>query len=303
MAGTDDARMLPNLFEAYLLTNTDVQSTTITLGHITRFAQGTFGRAYDGGLLAATSGYSFVDSRNQVGEFVNAGSYAVGENTAGVSVASVIYTGIEGVKLQAWDYYAHDILNAIYLQADASWDCRLNPAMKMYAAAQLISESDIGDSVIGDVDAMYWAIKLGTKFNNFNVSAAYSSNDENTDAFGNGAVVTPWGGMPAFTQGMVTRHQFLAGTDALKLAGSYNWKDLGANLSTALYYASFDMGDNSGYGIARTATEAGFDFIYKPEAVKNLQLRLRGNFPTDFYESADGAVDWSEYRFIANYNF
>ncbi|MEA2110812.1 MAG: OprD family outer membrane porin [Campylobacterota bacterium] len=303
LAGADDARMLPNLFEAYLLINTDVEDTTLIAGHVTKFAQGTFGRVYNGGILAVTSGYSFVDSRNQVGQFVNMGTYAVGESTAGVTVASATYIGIDNIKLQAWDYYAHDILNAIYLQADTSWNCRLNDSMKMYASAQLLSESEVGDEIIGEVDAMYWAVKLGSKFNNFNIYAAYSSNDESEGAFGNGAVVTPWGGMPAFTQGMVTRHQFLAGTDAIKAVGSYNWKDFGPKLSTILYYSSYDMSANSGYGIERTATEAGFDFIYYPEMVKNLQLRLRGNFPTDFYEAADGAVDWSEYRFIANYNF
>ncbi|MBD3797473.1 MAG: porin, partial [Campylobacterales bacterium] len=111
------------------------------------------------------------------------------------------------------------------------------------------------------------------------------------------------GGMPAYTQGMVTRHQFMAGTKAAKIAGTYNFKEMGTNLSTTLYYASFDMDENSGYGIARTATEAGFDAIYYPEMVKNLQLRLRGNFPRKFAESASGDTGWNEYRFIVNYNF
>ena len=109
--------------------------------------------------------------------------------------------------------------------------------------------------------------------------------------------------MPAFTHGMVTRHQFLAGTKATKVAANYNFKNLGTNLSTTLYYASFDMDENSGYGIARTATESGFDVIYYPEAVKKLQLRLRGNFPRKFHESASGDTGWNEYRVIANYNF
>ena len=54
----------------------------------------------------------------------------------------------------------------------------------------------------------------------------------------NGGTITPWGGMPAYTQGMVTRHQFMAGTDAYKVAGSYDWKDFGVNLSTGVYYAA-----------------------------------------------------------------
>jgi len=115
--------------------------------------------------------------------------------------------------------------------------------------------------------------------------------------------------MPAYTQGMVTRHVFLAGTKATKVAASYNFKDLGTNLKTVLYYANYDMAKNNGY-TENDASEMGFDFIYYPEVVKNLQLRLRGNFSTDFYvketdadASKNGSVGWNEYRFIMNYKF
>jgi hypothetical protein len=96
----------------------------------------------------------------------------------------------------------------------------------------------------------------------------------------------------------------MAGTKATKVAASYSFKGQGVNLSTAVYYASFDMDENSGYGDARTAYEPGFDIQYYPAAVKNLQLRFRGNFPRKFYAtSAAGDTGWNEYRLIANYNF
>ncbi|QOP40892.1 OprD family outer membrane porin [Sulfurimonas marina] len=302
LAGSDDARTLPNLFEAYIVTNTDIKDTTIVAGHITKFAQGTFGRVYDASadeanaLLAVTAGYSAVDTRNQAGSFVNMGTYAIDEKTAGVTVAAAVYTGVENLKVQVWDYYAHDILNAIY--ADANYGVKLD-GYSPYVAAQFIREDAIGDKLLGEVSSMYGAAKAGVKFGGFNVYAAYS---QTTESNGNAllkSIITPWGGMPAYTQGMVTRHQFLAGTKATKVAGTYSFKDMGVNLSTTAYYASFDMDDNSGYGTARTATESGFDAIYYPEAVKNLQLRLRGNFPRDFI----GTVGWNEYRFIVNYNF
>ena len=113
------------------------------------------------------------------------------------------------------------------------------------------------------------------------------------------STITPWGGMPAFTQGMVTRHMFLAGTKTTKVAATYNFKEHGLNLSATGYYTSFDMDNNSGFGTERTAAEPGFDVKYYPSAVKNLQLRLRGNFPDDFGNNRD----WDEYRFIASYKF
>ncbi|QSZ41469.1 outer membrane porin, OprD family [Sulfurimonas aquatica] len=314
MAGGDDARMIRNLFEAYMLTNTDIKGVTLTAGHIAGFSQGTFGRVYNAGadsanaLLAVTGGYSYVDTKNNVGQFVNMGTYAVGKKTDGVSVASVVYTDIKNLKLQLWDYYAHDLMNVVYGQADYSWTCLLNKDVKPYVAGQFIKEDNVGDDLAGDVNGFYWAAKLGAKVENFNAYIAYSQTTENTaaEAAAGGtanAILTPWGGMSAFTQGMVTRHMYLAGTKASKIAASYNWKGFGPNLSTLAYYTSFDMHENSGYGIERTATEAGYDIIYYPEAVKNLQLRTRANFPRTFAEGTSGTTGWSEYRLIVNYNF
>jgi len=307
LAGSDDARMIPNLFEAYVLSNTDISGVTLVAGHITKFAQGTFGRAYNGGLLSITGGYSAVDSQNRVGDFVNMGAYALGTATDGVSVVSATYTGIENLKVQLWDYYAHDILNAVYGQADYSWKCLLNDSVKPFVAAQIIKEDDVGDKIAGEVNGMLLGAKVGAKVENFTAYVAYTQTSENssTDAATANAIISPWGGIPAFTQGMVTRHMNLAGTKAYKVAAAYNWKAFGPDLSTAVYYLSHDIDENSGYGIARTATESGFDFIYKPELVKNLNLRFRGNFPRGFAEgtTTSGDIGWSEYRFIANYNF
>lgn len=306
MLGSDDARMLPNLFEAYVLTNKDIADTTLTIGHVTKFAQGTFGRAYGaGGILGSTSGYSSWDASNQVGEFKNMGTYAFNESTEGITMASASYTGIKNIKLQLWDYYAYDIMNIIYGQADFSWKCLITDMVKPSLSVQVIKEDDIGDEIAGKIDSMYWAAKFGAKVGNFTASISYSQTGKNDtgDNVRENAITSAWGGMPAFTQGMVTRHQFLAGTKAAKVAGTYNFKDHGLNLTTTLYYADFNMDDNNGYTYD-DASEMGFDFIYKPELVKNLSLRVRANYADDFNVNASGnTTSWDEYRFIANYNF
>ncbi|MFY9142062.1 OprD family outer membrane porin [Sulfuricurvum sp.] len=314
MAGSDDARMLPNLFEAYVLSNTNVKDTTLIAAHVTKFAQGTFGRVYAAtpalginSVLSVTSGYSLVDSRNQTGDFVDMGKYAIGENTGGVSVAAAIYSGVPGLKLQLWDYYAHDILNAIYAEANYGWS--YTSGVAPYVAAQWIHESDVGSNslaALNKVNSDFVAAKAGVKVANFDLYGAVSHNSKDADAAVNGGTISPWGGMPAYTQGMVTRHQFMAGTDAWKVAGNYNWKDFGVNLNTGVYYASFDMDGLNGYspaGYEWTAKESGFDIIFVPESVKKLQLRLRANYTDDFYQNSTGSVSWNEYRFIANYNF
>lgn len=310
LAGSDDARMLPSLFEAYVLSNTDLKDTTLIAAHVTKFAAGTFANAYNsttpGSVLALTSGYSGVaNATDYVGKFTDMGTYAIGENTNGVSVAAAIYSGTPGLKLQVWDYYARNILNAVYAEANYGWS--YSSGIAPYVAAQWINERDVGNNaIITKVKSDFIAAKVGLKVSNVDVYAALSHNSKDASSAINGGTITPWGGMSAYTQGMVTRHQFMAGTDTWKVAGNYNWKDMGINLNTGVYYASFDLDALNGYvaNHAWTATEAGFDIIHTPQSVKNLQLRFRGNFPRNFKETATGAgTGWDEYRFIANYNF
>lgn len=306
LAGADDARMLPNLFEAVVVKNTDIEDTTLLLAHVTREAVGTFGNVYNlkdasNQSLALQSGYGLGFKLGTNGNFTTMGEIALGAgtDTAGVSAGAIIYKGIDGVTLQLWDYYAHDILNAIYAQADLSWNCLLNDDIKMKASAQYINQTEVGSKLAGVVDSNYWGLKLGAGYGNISTSVAYSQTADSTGNQ-NGGILTPWGGMPAFTQGMVTRHQFFADTTATKVALTYNMQDLtGLNLNATGYYVSFDVGAKNSYvtGTAWTATEAGFDIKY--QATKALNLRFRGNFPTDFKKG----LDWAEYRLIANYNF
>jgi hypothetical protein len=318
LAGADDARMLPNLFEAIVVSNTDVENTTLIGAHVFRETVGTFANVYmphdqtkTGSILALHSGYGLGAELGLSGDFVNMGTIALGDetqtgldnSTAGVTAIAAVYSGIEGLKLQAWDYIAWDILNAVYLQGD--YNFKVNEDVNMFVAGQYINESDIGtylERLTGaGISSNYGAAKIGVKYEGLTAYAAYSISGSASGPANLGTIM-PWGGMPAFTQGMVTRHQFFADTDTWKVAATYNFKDLGVNLKATAYYASFDMGENNSYshGDTWTATEPGFDFIYTPESIKGLQLRFRGNFPRDFSYSGTG---WDEYRLIANYNF
>lgn len=302
LAAADDARMLPNLFEAAVVTNNDVEDTTLIAAHIIGEGVGTFGNVYPTSLpsLAIQSGYGYGYKLGTNGDFANMGEIALGKgnDTAGVTALAAIYKGIDGVTLQAWDYYAHDILNALYLQADFGWDCLLNNAVKMNASLQYINQSDIGDALAGNVDSNYWGAKLGAKYGNLSGYVAYSQTAD-SDGAENGGILTPWGGMPAFTQGMVTRHQFFSDTDSYKVAATYNFSEY--HVKATAYYTSFDVGESATYAAGLDSTESGFDIIY--QATEDLQYRFRGNFPNAFGGTPSDSYDWDEYRFIVNYNF
>ncbi|HSR73705.1 MAG TPA: hypothetical protein VLL31_02590, partial [Sulfurovum sp.] len=157
-----------------------------------------------------------------------------------------------------------------------------------------------GNTLAAKVDSDYWAVKLGASAGALSAFIAYSQTGESDGAATGGGIITPWGGLPAFTQGMVTRHQFFSDTDAWKVGGSYKMDELiGANVTASVYYVEFDVGATNSYApsTAWTTTESGFDLEY--QATKALNLKFRGNFPNKFSPTAS----WDEYRLIANYNF
>jgi len=318
MAGSDDTREVPTLFTAALVVNNDLPDTTLIAGRVTQIAYGSFSNAYLGtkelalvsgyGLSGATAYGASTDYRN--GTFQSLGQAALGADAknSGVTVASFINKSIKDLTLQAWDYNAEGILNAVYAQADYSWKCLLNPNATMTGSIQYIKENDLS-SALNLNSAPYYGVQLATKAGNFNGAVAYSHTGKESGSTFGGDILSPWGGMPAFTQGMVTRHQFFADTTSYKVSAGYNLKDIvGQDVTASAYYCSFDVGTANTYTQKVTTTEPGFDITYNNAGIKNLQLKLRGNFPNDFRKDPTAGTlgqttSWAEYRVIANYNF
>lgn len=312
----------------YKFTNRDIDNITLQIAHIDKIAYGTFSNIYmaDGkggakpaGLLGMISGYP---GRGDVwtGRYYNLGMATVGEDTIGVTNVTIDFK-TKSFKAKISNDYAYDLYNTLYIEVGANWTCLLSDSIKPFVTAQAIKQDSVGLELMknvdisgngrgdGKIDSLYWAAKFGIKASGLTVYGAFSQTNANDSAdvkknpYKN-AILTQFGGMPAYTQGMVIRHQFLAGTDAIKFGGTYSFKNHGTNLSVATYYIAFDIDANSGYGVERTATEAGFDIKYYPVSIKNLQLRFRGNFPRKFAEATVGRdTGWDEYRLIVNYNF
>lgn len=330
MMGSDDARMLPNTFEAYTLVNKDIDGLSVQVAHVTKIAYGTFSNIYNNsGILGATSGYSgqgkniagtVTGNNPETGEYYNLGEAVSGENSSGITNVMLTYKN-DNFNAKLSNDYAWDLYNTLYMDASVNWTCLFSDEVKPFFAVQMIKQNSVGDENMkyadddlagmtnhdGEIDSLFWAAKFGAKVSGFSAYVAYSETTDNDDGDANykNAIISQFGGMPAYTQGIVTRHQFLAGTKATKVAASYSFKEHGLNLSASTFYSSFDMDKNSGYGVQRTAYEPGFDIQYFPDAVKNLQLRFRGDFPRKYKEATttSGDTGWNEYRLIANYNF
>lgn len=275
MAGMDDARMLPNLFEGALITNKDIPKTTIIAGHFWNMAYGTFANAYSAcSYLGLQSGYGCggyttqqVPGKYDTGNFLNMGKQAIGKANAGVSVIAAIYEGIPNLKLQAWDYYAWDMLNILYLQGD--YTLKLSD-VKTTLSAQYINETNVGNNIKNVFGKEVGANLFGAKVNfnipmpvveNFNLYAAYSQTGKDEGKLLNGGLITPWGGTPGFVQGTVTRLGYVADTSAWKVGTSF---DIIKGLNLHLAYSYFNVGSKAVYS-SRThdASETNWDLTWK----------------------------------------
>ena len=318
MAG-DDYRMIRNLFNSVELSNTSIDGIKFNLGHTSQMASGTFANAYAGGITAMTAGYTGIAANKGNTDFKNFGDTYVDEQTAGITTLGVTYTGVEGLKAQLWDYYAHNISNTIY--GDVSYKMKMD-SITPFVAAQFIKQGAVGDkllknlnsastSLTGELGGMYYGLKAGLTVSGFTTYLAYSATSENstsdaaTDGAAKNSIVLMGGGYPVYTQGMVSRQMTLAGVSATKFVLAYCFKKMGPDVKVVGYYIDINYANsNVTYDQNLDTNEKGFDVIYNTAWAKNLQLRLRGNYVTDWTGTAGtNARDFSEYRFIANYKF
>jgi len=165
-ADSDDIRMIPNLFEAYVLTNSDVEDTTLIAAHIKKWA----------GVDAPTQD-SFEDLN------------APGDGTI---MISAIYSGIENSEISAWYYNVDKMTDIVYLEG--STEFLLNENLILALSAQYANFSEDGASLV-DGNVYGLSTDLGIKSVGVNLMATYnSSSSDNTKL-----VINGFGGGPYMT--------------------------------------------------------------------------------------------------------
>jgi len=271
-ADSDDLRMIPNYFEAYRVTNRDIDDLTLFAGFINRMA----------------GWENAVDSS----EFVNVGkTLGVDQKTDGIYYASASYEGIKDLSLSLWYYHYDDIANVIYAEAGYSHDLSKN--ISLVFGLQYDGSQETGDALLGKQDAQTYGISLETSFTDIGVTVLAAYNQDNGDT---GAMGLSLGGGPFFTS---MEDQTL---DALGTSGSawiigagYDLGKLGVeNLTFGAAYGSFKADDSSLYESREIDAVLEYNFNDKISA-------------TAAYASVDfkvhGMEDYDQFRVIANYNF
>lgn len=271
-ADSDDIRMIPNYFEVYGITNTDVDEVTLSAGFIHRMA------GWENGVDSS----KFV----QVGE-----TLGVDQKMDGIYYATTTYEGIKDLSLSLWYYNYNDIANVIY--AEAGYSYQLFKSISLILGLQYDGSQETGAELLGKQDAQTYGISVETNFTEIGVTVLAAYNQDNGDT---GAVGLSLGGGPFFTS---MEDQTL---DVMETAGrawiigaGYDFGKLGIdNLTFGFAYGSFKADDSSLYESREIDSVLEYNFNDKITASAAYAI-------VDF--KVNGMKDYDQFRVIANYNF
>jgi len=268
---SDDIRMMPNYFEAYTITNTDIDNLTLSAGFIDKMA------GWENGINSP----DFVD----VGE-------TLGTNKIdGIYYASASYEGIKDLSLSLWYYHYSDIADVVYAEAGYSYVLSKNTTFTL--GLQYDGSHQTGEALLSKQDAQTYGVSIEAQFEDLGVTVLAAYNQDNGDT---GAMGLSLGGGAFFTS---MEDQTL---DALETAGSawiigasYDFEKLGMDdLTFGVAYGSFEAEDTSIYKSREIDAVLEYSFSDKISATAAFAS-------VDF--KVTGMKDYDQFRLIANYNF
>ncbi len=271
-ADSDDIRMIPNYFEVYRVTNTDVDALTLSAGFIHRMA------GWENG----------VDSS----KFVHVGeTLGVDQNMDGIYYASASYEGIKDLSLRLWYYNYHEIANVIY--SEAGYSHELSKNISLILGLQYDGSQETGAALLGKQDAQTYGISLETNFTDIGVTVLAAYNQDNGDT---GAMGLSLGGGPFFTS-MEDQTLDVLGTSgsAWIIGAGYDFGKLGVdNLTFGVAYGSFKADDPSLY--QSREIDAVLEYNFNDKIIASAAYAS-----VDF--KVNGMQDYDQFRVIVNYNF
>ncbi len=292
---------IPNAYTAFGAGFTPMDKLSLGLTQITEMSFGARAMA-DFGLIGEatkTGGAAIMPSSIGQAEFHKISTVTFGDNadsTDGITAFSASYGGFKNLQLNFWDYYVHDISNNIYFDAGLKI-----PMDKLTAnlAFQYLDQSDVGDSMAGDLDFQMFGLKAGIGDKRWSLWAAFNGSSGDT------GFLNAYGGDPAYTSTIFSRNAYRQNVDAWGLGFKYK---IMPGLVFVAKYTDYGQSDTKGYG-GRAASQTDADetdliLTWKPKQLKGMMLRTYYVNRTSEYDGA-GGVDrtQSHWRIIAAYNF
>ncbi len=276
-ADSDDIRMIPNYFEAYTFTNTDIDNLALMAGFIR-----TMGGWENG-----------VDASRFVRIYETLGS---DEATDGVYYASAVYEGIDNLTLSLWYYNFKDIADIVY--AEAGYSYTFSDNFQVVFGVQYDSARESGAAFCDMQDSDTFGVSFELVFEQIGIHILGAYNEDNGAS---GATGFSLGGGPFFTS-MEDQTLDAVGAPgkAWMLGGGYHFSTIGIDgLDAGIAYGHFEADNASHY--ESHETDAVIEYSY------NDTLTLTAAFSDVVFEAGkddDGKrlQDFRQFRFVMNYS-
>jgi len=277
-ADSDDIRMIPNYFEAYTVTNTDIDSLTLSAGFINRMA------GWENGVNTAkfVKIWETLESSDEMG---------------GIAYASALYEGIKDLSLSLWYYNYDNIANVLY--AEAGYVHTFSPKRSLTVGLQYDGSKETGAALLGEQDSGTYgvSIELAAEDIGVHILSAY-----NRDNGATGATGLSLGGGPFFTS-MEDQTLDAIGSagEAWMIGAGYHFEAVGIDgLITGIAYGHFESEEKGKY--ESSETDIVIDYSW------NEKLSLTAAFATVSFdgtpdENSDPLNDYEQFRVVINYNF
>jgi hypothetical protein len=277
-------RMLPNSFEALSLENRSLEHTTIKAAYIT-------GWKYKASDTFVSPTYSLGIDRD-------------------IAVLGALYSPQPSLKIELYDTYVRDVMNAPYLQIIDNNIWESSNGIKFSGALQYLNERSVGVEAAGKVDTYLLGLRGTATQGAWSLSALYTRiGDQSLLGTGGRYENMGWGGFITYTDLQIDGESENAGAQAYGGIVTYR-PNPGFEISTK--YMRIDQSDSAQSNPASLtqnprpdSDEYNLDATYQPHKAFRLRTRLAcidyDPESTTLYKTKE--YDETNVRLIADYQF
>ncbi|MDA7816803.1 hypothetical protein N9A28_01285 [Sulfurimonas sp.] len=298
---------MPNMYEAVLYKNSQLDSTDITVAHVEKMAYGSRAPVEFGliGEATRTAGTT-QNALEKRGTFSDIEKQTLADDTAqtnGLTVLGVEHKVNENLNVNVWDFYAYDIINMFY--ADVIYKNKVND-LPYSLSAQYLRVDSVGrnlasawlDANTADMYGLKATLKYGKSF----FYAAYNHS-------GGAKLLNPWSGDPAYTSSFFSKNAYRANVDAYKLGFNY---DILKNLKLITSHAEYGKSSTLGSFVASKPVEAvrapendAFEsvLLLKYNPIKNLTILTGLIYKESEYFYGGQTVEVLDVDLVVTYKF
>ncbi|KFN38656.1 MAG: hypothetical protein JU82_10645 [Sulfuricurvum sp. MLSB] len=277
-------RMLPNSFEALYAENKSIAHTALKAAYITGWKY----KASD----------TFVSPTRSLGI------------DRDIAVLGALYSPKSSLKIELYDTYVRDVMNAPYVQIVDNEICKLPEGTTFSAALQYLNEHSVGDKAAGEVDTYLFGLRGTVSQGAWSLSALYTRiGDQSLLGTGGRYENMGWGGFITYTDLQIDGESENAGAQAYGGILAYR-PDSSFEISAK--YMRIDQSDSTQsdpHSLTANprpdSDEVNIDATYQPRKEMRLRTRLArvdyDSGSTSLYKAK--AFDETNVRIIADYFF